>query len=304
MLILLCAYFGINFLKGKDLLSSKNTYYALYDDVSGLKTSSPVLIHGVKVGIVSDIAFDRNDCGKIRVSLNVARKYGVPENSCARLFSEGIMGGMAVELEMGDSGRMLKNREYISARSDGGLLASMGDGAEKLIDEIGEAVRGLSSAVRSIDTLVVRNTDAFGATLASLQDITARLDRILTDEQDEIRSIIEGAGSFAENLKNNSERIDAVLANVQGITDSLRVSQLRTVVDNLAGTVAEVNGTLEKINDGDGTVARLLNDEHMYRSLAESADNLAALLEDIKAHPSRYVNVTVFGRRDKSREDK
>lgn len=302
LLILLCAYFGINFLKGKDLLSSKNTYYALYDDVSGLKTSSAVIIRGVKVGIVSDIEFDERQDGKIRVSLNVARKYAIPQNSCAKLFSDGIMGGKAVEIVMGDGTQMLGNRDYIAGRSDAGLLSSMGDGAEDLLEQINAAVRNLSSAVRNIDTLIERNSGSLTGTIGNLQSITARLDAVLEAEDRNIRSIIEGAGSVAENLKNNSERIDAIVANVEGITDSLRTSELKAVVDNLSRTIAEVNVTLQKVNEGDGTASRLLNDDGLYRSLVESSDNLAALLEDLKAHPSRYVNITVFGRRDKNKE--
>lgn len=302
LLILLCAYFGINFLKGKDLLSSKNTYYALYDDVSGLKTSSAVIIRGVKVGIVSDIEFDERQDGKIRVSLNVARKYAIPQNSCAKLFSDGIMGGKAVEIVMGDGMQMLGNRDYIAGRSDAGLLSSMGAGAEDLLEQINAAVRNLSSAVRNIDTLIERNSGSLTGTISNLQSVTARLDGIIEAEDRNIRSIIEGAGSVAENLKNNSERIDAIVANVEGITDSLRASELKAVVDNLSRTIAEVNVTLQKVNDGDGTASRLLNDDGLYRSLVESSDNLAALLEDLKAHPSRYVNITVFGRRDKNKE--
>lgn len=302
LLILLCAYFGINFLKGKDLLSSKNTYYALYDDVSGLKTSSAVIIRGVKVGIVSDIEFDERQDGKIRVSLNVARKYAIPQNSCAKLFSDGIMGGKAVEIVMGDGTQMLGNRDYIAGRSDAGLLSSMGAGAEDLLEQINAAVRNLSSAVRNIDTLIERNSGSLTGTISNLQSVTARLDGIIEAEDRNIRSIIEGAGSVAENLKNNSERIDAIVANVEGITDSLRGSELKAVVDNLSRTIAEVNMTLQKVNEGDGTASRLLNDDGLYRSLVESSDNLAALLEDLKAHPSRYVNITVFGRRDKNKE--
>ncbi len=304
LLILLCAYFGINFLKGKDLLGSKNTYYALYDDVSGLKTSSAVVIRGVKVGIVSDIEFADGENGKIRVSLNIARKYRIPQNSCARLYSDGIMGGKAIEIVMGDSAELLKNRGYIRAQSDAGLLSSMGDGAENLLAEINAAVRTLSSAVGSIDTLVERNSSSLTGTISNLQSITARLDGIIEAEDRNIRSIIEGAGSVAENLKNNSERIDAIVANVEGITDSLRSSELKTVVDNLAQTIAEVNAVLQKVNAGEGTAARLMNDGELYRSLVESSENLAALLEDLKAHPSRYVNVTIFGRRDKNKEKK
>ena len=302
LLILLCAYFGINFLKGKDLLGSKNTYYALYDDVSGLKTSSAVVIRGVKVGIVSDIEFADRDGGKIKVSLNIARKYKIPQNSVARLFSDGLMGGMAIEIITGDDTEVLKNRDYMQARSDAGLLSSMGDGAEDLLAEINAAVRSLSSAVRNIDTLIAKNSGSLTGTIDNLHSVTARLDGIVAAQDGNIRSIIEGAGSLAENIKNNSEPIDAIVANVEGITDSLRGSELKAVVDNLSETIAEVNSTLRKINTGDGTAARLVNDEALYRSLVESADNLAALLEDLKAHPSRYVNVTIFGRRDKNKE--
>lgn len=302
-MILLCAYFGINFLKGKDLLSSKNTYYALYDDVSGLKTSSSVIIRGVKVGIVNDIEFAGGDSGKVRVALNIARSYKIPDNSCARLFSDGIMGGRAIEIEIGDSPQMLKNRQYIETRTSADLMASLGDGAGDLIGQLSEAVDNISKTVRSINDMVEQNKGSVSAAMDNLQSITRRLDAILSSQEDNISEIIEGIGSFSNNLKNNSERFDAIIANVESISDSLKTAQLREVVDNLASTVAEANITLQKLNDGDGSAARLLNDAELYNSLSQSADNLAALLEDIKAHPSRYVNITVFGRRDKNKNN-
>ena len=91
------------------------------------------------------------------------------------------------------------------------------------------------------------------------------------------------------------------MANVEGFTDSLKRSDIPALVDHLSATLAELDTTINQINSGDGTLGKLLSDDRLYDSLVTASSNLAALLEDVKANPGRYVHISVFGGRNKEK---
>ena len=103
IITLAALYWGINFLKGQDIFSSSHKYYATYDQVNGVQKSAGIVIKGFKVGVVSDISYDPQKSDRIIVEFSIKRKFQIPENSKARIYSDGLLGGKAIEIELGDS---------------------------------------------------------------------------------------------------------------------------------------------------------------------------------------------------------
>ena len=295
VLMLVCLYWGVNFLKGRDLFNTNNIYYATYDQVNGIQSSSAIKIKGFKVGAVSDIIYDPERSSKIVLELTIKSKFKIPVNSEARVYSDGIMGGKAIEIELGDSGEYLDNRDTIRAVMDKDFLEVAGSEFEFLKQRANELVNEITATLRALNTLLTENSANVNATMANLASISGSLDEVVGAESQNLQGIISNMNALSATLKDNASRIDHILANVDGFTDSLRRSNIPATMDNLNGSLAQLDEALKKVNDGDGTLGKLVNDPALYDSLTSASGNLSRLLEDLKAHPGRYIHISVFG---------
>ncbi len=293
VVILLAAWAGIRFLSGLDIFSRVRVYYASYDNVSGVQIATPVYIRGVKVGTVTDIIFNPAESEDVTLALSVRRHYDVPADSEAKLFSDGIMGGKAVELLLGESSEMLSNGDKITTLQEPDLMAVAGSELQSLSTKITALADQLSTTLGGINDLIEDNTESINGTMSHLNSISGNLDSVLSSERENLRMAISSLKDFSAALGENSAQIDSMLTGLGRFSTELSESRL---AESLATTSKELNALLESLNNGDGSMGQLFNDEALYDSLSEASANLAALLADLKEHPMRYVHFSLFGK--------
>jgi phospholipid/cholesterol/gamma-HCH transport system substrate-binding protein len=293
---------GFNFLKGKEIFSSVRTFYAVYDNVSGLEKSNTIYINGVKVGSVSDVYFKENLTGEIVVEMIVKEDFPIPENSIARIFSEDLMGSRAIEILIGDS------REQIS---DGDTLLT--DVEVSLKDAVNQQILPLKikaeDLISQIDTMVVAIQGVFNKdirdelltsirsirqTFQNLESATGEIDTLVTSQAGRIASILYNLDMITDNLDNNSGEITAIIQNLATITDTLAQSNIPRIIDNLDKTVSNLTTVVEKIEKGEGSLGMLVNDDQLYKEIEKAALELNQLVEDIRLNPKRYVKLSIF----------
>ena len=283
LLIFLGAWAGIRFLSGADIFGRTHTYYVYYDNASGLQNASAVVIRGVKVGQVSNVAIAEDEPSKVAVTLAVSKDYAIPADSRAKVFSAGLMGGQAIELVIGSSAEMLEPGAKIAPLVEPGMIdmltSEFGDIKEKLVS----VLDNFNVTLNSLNGLVDSNNANISAAIANLNGVLADIEQ---------SDIVANLDSFTGTLKNNGEKIDSIVANVGNLTASLDEQQTGA---KLAQSVEQLNALLAKFNESDGTVGSLLNDKALYANLAEASNNLSLLLEDLKEHPKRYVHFSLFG---------
>ena len=288
--ILLASWAGIRFLSGMDIFGRSKTYHAYYEQVNGLQKAAPVVIRGVVVGQVTDIAIAENKPGFVDVSFSVERKYDIPSDSEASMHSAGLMGGKAIELRLGTSAELLSSGATIASsvvpdmmESVGGMLGDLKTKLESLLDN-------LNNTVSSVEGLLDDNSKSITAAIKSLKSVLAELER---------SKIVENLDSFTGTLKQNGPHIDSIVADVNKLTGELAE---KNVGAELSAAVAELNTLLSQINKGEGSVGKLVNDKVLYEKLAEASNNLSTLLADIKENPKRYINIRVFGSSPEEKE--
>ncbi len=301
VVILLSAWAGIRFLSGLDLFSRTRIYYASYDNVSGVQMATPIYIRGVKVGTVTNIHFDPEKGDDVVLSLSVRRQYNIPTDSEAKLFSDGIMGGKAVELLLGTSGEFLKSGDEITTVQEADLMAVAGGELQSLSAKITSLADDLSQTLNGINTLIKDNTESITGTMSHLNSISGNLDSVLTSERESLRTAIESIRKFSSALGENSAQIDSMLTGLGRFSTELSESHL---AESLSKSVEELNTLLEGLNSGDGSMGKLLGDEALYDSLAEASRNLSLLLADLKENPMRYVHFSMFGQSEEKLEKK
>lgn len=297
--MLLLLYWGINFLRGTDLFNRMNTYYATYDQVNGLQPSSAIVIKGFKVGVIRSMSYNPEKSSKVVIELNIKSKYKVPENSKARVFSDGLMGGKAVEIELGNADQYLSDGDTLHSVAEKDFLEVAGSEFEFMKQRANQVVNEVMVTLGHVNTILAANSTHINTTMSNISSISGDLKSIVSSESDDMRDIIANINYLSKTLKDNSHKIDNIIGSVDGFTDSLSRSNIPMMVENLSLTLGELNTTLAKVNSGHGTVGKFLNDESLYDSLNMATGHLARLLEDLKEHPGRYVQFSLFGKKQK-----
>lgn len=292
LMILTVAFFiwGYAFLKGKNLFSPTNDYYALYERVGGLMESGHVMLNGYRVGYVDDIIFTA-DQRHLAVKMSVEKNIELPEGTIARIVSLDFMGTKAVDLVTGVSAnRHLPGDTLISEIEpelvDGLLMQiePIRHSAEKMMSSIDSVFSVVSSMLdENMQGNVSAGMENLAAASGSLRQSLDAMETLLTDDQ-----------SRFNNLMANLESLSS---NAVSITDSLAGSDLFLAINNMNDVLDDLNRLVEKAAGGEGSLGKLLEDEELYNNLESATRNLDLLLIDLRERPGRYVNFSVFGRR-------
>lgn len=299
LLMLVALYWGINFIRGRDIFNRTNIYYATYDQVSGIRKSSAIVIKGFKVGVVGDIKYDPASSEKIVLAFNINSKYRIPENSQARIFSDGLMGGKAIEIVLGNSERYLVNRDTLHSSVDKDMLELAGSELEVIKQKFTTIADNLSRTLITLNDILEKNSASIEGTLSNLSEMSGSLNYVLTNEREHLRAAIANINEFTATLSRNSGNFDAIVADLGQVSGQLAEVDIAALGENLNASLDRIGAILTSVEGGDGSLGKLLNEDGLYDSLTEATENLSALLEDLKAHPGRYVNFSVFGRRNK-----
>lgn len=289
----------VQFMKGKSLFTTDDTYYAKYDNVEGLQKSSTVSINGLKVGQVDDIVPITDKKGRIYfvVKLLVDHDYEFSRKSTVEIFAPGIMADNAVRINLAYGGPLAKDGDTLS----GSLKLSMFD---NLSTQVGPVKDQLQLVLNKVDSLTSNaNKVLDDRNRAELRSLLINLNRTV--------SAFQGTSQQTNTLlTNNDPRLQRVLENANLATISARtavdkygtvaerinVDKLNETIDKLDQTANKLNSVVGDIQTGKGSLGKLTQDEELYNNLNESSKNLNDLILDLKDNPKRYLNFSVFGK--------
>ncbi|MBC3758628.1 MCE family protein [Hyunsoonleella sp. SJ7] len=278
--------YGFNYLKGEDILSSSDTFFTEYENVEGLVPSTPVTINGLSVGKVTHIDFKEDGSGKLKVTMVVDSDFEFSKNSRAELYETGLIGGKAIAIipafdgaEKASSGDVLQ----------GGVKAGLTELVNQRLTPLQEKIEIMMVGA---DSLLGNVNEVFDAkTKANLRDAIAQLDETMKN--------FNGASSTLNKLlANNEAKLNSTFSNLETITDDFsqtadQLSQinLKETFDKLEGTIQNLNALTAKIDKGEGSVGKLMNDDELYINLKGASKELEELLRDVKLHPKRYFRI-------------
>lgn len=295
--MILCAWGGIRFLSGVDIFSRNVDYYAVYDQVNGVQGASPVMMRGVKVGTVSEILFDPARSSQVVLRLTVRRQYPIPSDSEAKIVSSSLMGSKAIEIVLGESSVRLEKGDTIRSGYSRDMMDTALTELDFFKEKISRLTEELSRTLTGISTLVESNSSNIGELTAHLNSIAGNLDEVLSAEKSGLRSAVAGISEFSQTLGQNAGRVDTLVGNLTRFSDNLAEADLKAAVGRL-------NDILDRIDSGEGTVGRLMNDAELYENLQQASENLSVLLADLKENPKRYVHFSLFGRSEAKEKER
>lgn len=294
---------GFNFLKGKKLLSHDTLLVGKYGNVQGLQNSNPIVINGLQVGTVYKITTDK-DMRQIMVEMNITKDINIPKNSIAIIKGNPI-GTPSIEIKLGDAAQNLRNKDTIYTEANAGIF----DDVLKKVDPVLYEVR---KAVSSIDTLLgkfnhILDPNASGniaSVLANLNRVTAMmvystasLNTLLDTRTGALSKSLNNVSAITANFASNNEKINHVMSNLDKTSSKFAELNFKKTLDTLDRTINDLRSMVGKFNNSNGTLGKLINDPALYQNLASTGNKLNLLLDDIRVNPKRYVNISVFGKK-------
>ena len=285
---------GVNFLKGIDIFKKQYTYYAVFENTSGLMPSHFVTVSGLNVGIVDNIQLMRqNDANKILVTMNIDKKIEIPVNSVARVAASNPLSSPQIEILFSNETQYHQAGDTIRVEVVAGLLDGLGS---------------LGNIVSNIDTIIVAMKqkivlsgaiDSFKMAMEDFHSITQNIDNILAQNSPKIDNAMSDLQSFAAMLHENNEKITQIIGKLNTVSSDLAEAELKNTINNAKDAIKNFDSILNKMNQGEGTLGQLVTNDSLYISLQNSLVSLDNLLNDLQKNPKKYINVTVFGRKEK-----
>ena len=290
--ILLFIY-GYSFIKGSDIFDSSRIFYVSYQNVEGLDNSARVTINGLAVGKVKSINLVNKEGGLI-VSFSVDREFNFSRNSIVRIYSSSLIGGkqLAIILD-NETNNIAKSGDTLRGEIEKGMLEVMTGGLKPLEQKV-------LTTLSNLDSLVLNLTDVLDdETRLNIKESIVSLNQTMN-------SFKEASGNLNSLIKTNKEKLNNTFANLEiasenfaKLSDSLAQIETGKMVKDLENILSRFNSILEGIENGKGSIGKLLKDDKLYDNLEGASKQLELLLEDMKLHPKRYVHFSLFGKKSK-----
>ncbi|TDQ76986.1 MlaD family protein [Sphingobacterium yanglingense] len=293
-------FIGYSFLRGNDVFSSDNMFYTDYDNVDGLATSKPVMVNGYQIGRVSKMSLMDN--GKIRTEFKIKSDYDIPSNTIARIVSESILGSKVIVFDIGNSSTMARNGDPLQSDVQANLMEKV----EPLQKKIENLVVKLDSVLSAVNTALddefqrdfKKSLRSISVSLNNMENITHDVESLMGSERIRLAKIMQNLESITSNFKNNNEKINSILTNLDNLSDDLAKTEIKATIDNAHQAMKDVQAITGKINKGEGSIGLLLNDDQLYDNLNKASANLNELVHDLKTNPGKYLKISIFGKKD------
>jgi phospholipid/cholesterol/gamma-HCH transport system substrate-binding protein len=284
---------GYSFLKGQNLFNSHKKLYVEYDNIEGLAASAPVTISGKVIGKVNKITLNPN--GKLSIEMQINEdEFPISKTSIAEIYEPGFIGGKQIAIVPNykdsnlaiDGDKLLSNVKLGLMSSFEGKLVPTQQKIDKLIVDADGLVSNLNDVLDVQTKQNIKNSIIqLNQTLAEFNKASQNINKLLAANQ--------------QNISGSMANLNKTTSNFAKISEDLDKAKLGESVKKLESTLDNVNKMLADMQSGKGTMGKLMKDEAMYNNLTKAAKEMELLMQDLRLHPTRYVNVSVFGKKEK-----
>ena len=274
-------YFGINFMKGSNVFSRYATYYTVLENTGGIASSSSITVNGYKVGTVSNVEYDYSAPNRIVVTLRVYESLRVPKGSRAVVVGS-LMDGSSLNLSLTQNTEFYLDGDTIASGMSNGL---MGEVENVMLPQINAMIPKVDSLVSALTALAAN--PALANSLNNVESVSCKLDNTV----DELNRFLR------LELPQLMLSLQGTVDNAHSITSDLASIDFVKTIEGIDSTITNLRELSSALMSNSSSVGRLLNDTAFYNNLNGVCVNANALIEDVKAHPSRYINISVFGKK-------
>ena len=292
---IMMSVFSYNYLKGINLFDKNRKFTVKYEKVDGLSVSNPVTMNGFKIGKVQKINFNSKNTRELLVDIIIDNDVIFPKTSLAELYETGLIGGKAIAIipDYKNDSTIAIDGDYLKGVIKPGLTELVNQILPQVQLQIEAVMKNAEIVLQNINTLFDDETKK--ELKSSIEDFS-NLTSSLSETSDEISELI---ANNSENLTNSLSDFRSASNNIKSITDSLNSDDIKSITTNLNSLVNNLNSITTSLKNSEGTAGKLINDKSIYDNLENASNQLNRLIEDIKLNPNRYINFSVFGKKNK-----
>lgn len=276
-----------------DLFTNYKTVYVEYDNVEGIVKSAAVTLNGLVIGNISNISLNQNT-GKLLVELQLKTDFPISKSSTAAIYEPGVIVGKQIAIYPNfDDKSTIVDGDILKGVIQSGIteslkekLVPLQDKFENLIHNSDELVMGFNNVLDKKGQADLKNSlSELNKTIGQFHKASSTLNTILDVNKGQINGVVTN--------------FNKVSSDFSKISDSLNKADLGKTAKNLQKTLADIDKIMADLQAGKGSMGKLLTDDGLYKNLEKTTKELELLLEDVRLHPTRYVNVSVFGKKNK-----
>lgn len=293
---------GLNFLRGRGLFSQEEEYVAYYANTAGLQPSAAVQLQGVSVGKVLSVELQKDR--RVKVTMGMKPDVEIPAGTQAQLASADLISGTKIiNLIFSNATARLQPGDTLLGVESGGILDNLTADVSPLMGVVQHTVMTLDSLLVSVNDIVNREARGhLNSSLASL-DVALKDMALLTNglnkQTASLAGVLNNANNITGNIAQSNAKITGILDNAERATGQFANAPVQKTLEDLQSAAANLQSAVSQINSPNGTVGMLLHDKKLYENLNGAMGAIDTLLSDLQARPSRYINVSVFGRKSK-----
>ncbi len=297
---------GVNFLKGFKVFEEQKDYVAIYKNINGLSESNPVTVNGYKVGQIRKIELVGDGSGQIKVVMTIFEKeLKIPENSQAEIYSSDLLGSKAIRIKLSDEKEHLAQGDTLIASTEATLKESVNRQVQPVKAKAEELISSIDSLVGVVQTILNKEAQtnisssfqSFEKTMNSLENTAQGLNDLVKVEKKKIADITRDLREFSGTLSGKKEKFANVIDNLKVVSDSLKRAEIPSTVKNAKKAMKDVSAITERIDSGEGSLGKLVQEDTLHEKLLTASENLDKLLKDLRYHPDRYVHFSLIGRK-------
>jgi ABC-type transporter Mla subunit MlaD len=280
-------FIGYRVMSDLPLFRQSQIIHSTFDRTDGLSPGNYIYINGVRVGSVKKMELTEDD--SVAVTFSFELGLDIPENSVAYLQSSGLLDEKAIVVKRGDSPEMLEYGDTMRGEYRAGMMESLKDEGQELSDDVSESFEKLNSFLAQLNSVL--DDDAKGkidSVVYNLNSTSENIATIFDNKRTDIESSIRHAERFLANVDtistDNKAKVDSVLT---GLDKSLK--ELEILSKDLNKTNDELHDILTKINAGEGSLGKMVNDPALYNNLESMTKEMDSLIKNINENPRKYL---------------
>jgi len=290
---------GFNYLKGRNVTDRSDEIYAVFPSVKGVQKSNAVMINGLQVGKVTDLKEKDKNLSGIVVTITLTKNINIPKNSLIGINSE-LLSSTSLDIALGDAAEYVADGDTLNTVMNQSLMGQLTKSINPAIDNANKTLTSLDVLIRKLSAIVDTTTQLnIQEIVRHLNSTTRSLDLMVNAQNGVLIRSLKNVESITGNMAKNNDHISATLANLDKTSSKLADADIEAVLQSLKTTMSKLQNTVDNVNSKNGTVGLLLNDRQLYDELRQTNRSLTTLLDDLRVNPKRYVNISVFGKKQK-----
>ena len=290
VVVIIASFFLLNYLRGTDILNREVEIVAQYEDVQGLVVSAPVYIKGYKAGKVAEVEYDSENA-VFYVTCSVLNDFSITEDSKMAIYSTDIMGSKGVKLIIGTSEELIEDGDTLSGVIEAGLMDGLAESISPLLAKVSTTIDSLGTTVSGMNRLLSdTNTKSVSRTLKNLETTVANVKELsmtVKGKSGEINDLMDNLSDFSSSLTDIATKADTTLTDINKIVATVSEADIN-------GVVTSFKELLDNVNDPDGSIGKLFDDDSVYNSVDSLLSDLNTLVKKIQENPRKYLKISVF----------